>query len=317
MKEYKKVSVVLCTYNGEKYLKEQIDSILTQTYPIHELIIQDDCSTDNTVSIIHTYMAHDDRVKLYINSIPLGFNYNFSSAFSKATGEYIASSDQDDIWEENKIERLLLNIGDHRMAFHNSMLFTDTPSNKLGVKNPANSVVNELYFLLKPYIPGHECFFHRDLLPLYNEVVLREKNVSYDSLITLVAEVAGGVTFVNENLVLWRRHSKATSYKSGKTYSSNLSGLLLAVKALSNSERRKTTQHYFQAVSCLPFKQKCTQEIVRLMSKGTLKGIIQSCYISQKNYALLFPSVSPKRARIKAFFTPLYFLRDSSIFIIK
>lgn len=317
MKEYKKVSVVLCTYNGEKYLKEQIDSILTQTYPVYELIIQDDCSTDRTASIVQAYKEQDDRVKLFVNSISLGFNYNFSSAFNKATGEYIASADQDDIWEENKLERMLLNIGNSRMVFHNSMLFTDVPSNKLGAKNPANSVVNELYFLLKPYIPGHECLFHQDILPLYNQVVAKERNVSYDSLISLIAEVSGGVTFLNENLVLWRRHSKATSYQSGRTYSSNLNGLLLAVKALINSQRRETTRRYFQAVSCLPFKQKCTQEIVRLMSKGTLRGIIQSCYISQKNYALLYPHISPERARVKAFFTPLYFLRDSSVFIIK
>ena len=95
----------------------------------------------------------------------------------------------------------MLNIGSNRMAFHNSMLFKDVPSNTLGAKNPPNSVVNELYFLLKPYIPGHECLFHRDILPLYNQVVTKEKNVSYDSLISLVAEVAGGVVFVNENLV--------------------------------------------------------------------------------------------------------------------
>lgn len=317
MKADKKISVVLCTYNGEKYLKEQIDSILTQTYPVYELIIQDDCSTDRTTSIVQAYKEHDDRVKLFVNSISLGFNYNFSSAFNKATGEYIASADQDDIWEENKLERMLLNIGNSRMVFHNSMLFTDVPSNKLGAKNPANSVVNELYFLLKPYIPGHECLFHRDILPLYNQVVTKEKNVSYDSLISLVAEVAGGVVFVNENLVFWRRHSQATSYQSSKIYYSNLNGLLLAIKALTNNQRRKVTKRYFQAVSNLPFKQKCTQEIVRLMSKGTLSGIIQSCYISQKNYALLYPHISPGRGKVKAFFTPLYFLRDSSVFIIK
>lgn len=98
------ISVVMCTYNGDKYLEQQIDSILCQTYPIHELIIQDDCSTDRTVTIIEAYQKRDPRVKLYINEAPLGFNYNFSSAFAKAEGEYIASSDQDDIWRPDKIE---------------------------------------------------------------------------------------------------------------------------------------------------------------------------------------------------------------------
>ena len=76
------ISVVMCTYNGDKYLEQQIDSILCQTYPIHELIIQDDCSTDRTVTIIEAYQKRDPRVKLYINEAPLGFNYNFSSAFA-------------------------------------------------------------------------------------------------------------------------------------------------------------------------------------------------------------------------------------------
>lgn len=101
------ISVVMCTYNGDKYLEQQIDSILCQTYPIHELIIQDDCSTDRTVTIIEAYQKRDPRVKLYINEAPLGFNYNFSSAFAKAEGEYIASSDQDDIWRPDKIEILM------------------------------------------------------------------------------------------------------------------------------------------------------------------------------------------------------------------
>ena len=74
------ISVVMCTYNGDKYLEQQIDSILCQTYPIHELIIQDDCSTDRTVTIIEAYQKRDPRVKLYINETPLGFNYNFSGS---------------------------------------------------------------------------------------------------------------------------------------------------------------------------------------------------------------------------------------------
>ena len=99
----------MCTYNGDKYLEQQIDSILCQTYPIHELIIQDDCSTDRTVTIIEAYQKRDPRVKLYINEAPLGFNYNFSSAFAKAEGEYIASSDQDDIWRPDTYSPRIFN----------------------------------------------------------------------------------------------------------------------------------------------------------------------------------------------------------------
>ena len=87
-----KVSVVMCTYNGEKYLREQIESILNQTCPVYELIIQDDRSTDRTVEIVREYQQKDSRVKLFVNEQSLGFNYNFSTAFTRATGEYIAST---------------------------------------------------------------------------------------------------------------------------------------------------------------------------------------------------------------------------------
>ena len=141
------ISVVMCTYNGDKYLEQQIDSILCQTYPIHELIIQDDCSTDRTVTIIEAYQKRDPRVKLYINEAPLGFNYNFSSAFAKAEGEYIASSDQDDIWRPDKIEILMNHATNHSLLFHNSYLFTTDIQQTMGKKNKSNVLYNELYLL--------------------------------------------------------------------------------------------------------------------------------------------------------------------------
>ena len=110
------VSIVLCSYNGEKYVKEQIDSILNQSVPIHELIIQDDCSTDGTVDILNQYRS-DSRVRIYINKELLGFNANFLSAILKTTGNYIACSDQDDIWKENKVEELISHIGDNVLIF--------------------------------------------------------------------------------------------------------------------------------------------------------------------------------------------------------
>lgn len=94
----KRVSVVLCTYNGEKYIREQLESIVSQTYPIHELLIQDDCSTDATPLIIEEYKEKYPFIRFYRNKNNLGFNRNFWKAFEKVTGDYIAISDQDDIW---------------------------------------------------------------------------------------------------------------------------------------------------------------------------------------------------------------------------
>lgn len=86
----KKVSVVMCTYNGAKYIREQLDSIINQTYPIFEIIIQDDCSTDDTVDIIREYTETHSNIRLFQNEKSLGINRNFFSVMDKAQGDYIA-----------------------------------------------------------------------------------------------------------------------------------------------------------------------------------------------------------------------------------
>lgn len=107
------ISVAMTTYNGEKYLSEQIDSIINQTYKNIEIIICDDSSTDNTINILKEYENKYNNIKIYLNESNIGLNNNFEKAIKKCNGEYIAISDQDDIWNENKIELLLNNIGNN------------------------------------------------------------------------------------------------------------------------------------------------------------------------------------------------------------
>ena len=84
------VSIVLCTYNGAKYLSEQLESILAQTYPLHEIIIQDDNSTDETVNIIHEYACKYSLIKFFKNNSAHGVNGNFLSAMQRATGDLLS-----------------------------------------------------------------------------------------------------------------------------------------------------------------------------------------------------------------------------------
>ena len=78
--ELKKISVVMCTFNGAKYLAEQLDSILAQSYSNIEIIVVDDCSTDNTFEILKNYQPKDSRIQVFQNSKNLGFVQNFSKA---------------------------------------------------------------------------------------------------------------------------------------------------------------------------------------------------------------------------------------------
>lgn len=100
-----KLSVALCTYNGEKYLREQLDSIAAQLLPIDEVVVCDDGSTDGTVSILREYA---DRRTLPIrvigNKRQLGVTANFEKAILACTGDIIFCSDQDDIWMPDKTQ---------------------------------------------------------------------------------------------------------------------------------------------------------------------------------------------------------------------
>ena len=116
------ISIAMATYNGEKYLREQLDSILVQTISDFELIIGDDHSTDSTVDILQEYSAKDPRIHYYVNPVNVGFKKNFEQIIGRCQGNYIALCDQDDIWYPNHLEYLLKNIGQHAMCCGNSEL---------------------------------------------------------------------------------------------------------------------------------------------------------------------------------------------------
>jgi glycosyltransferase involved in cell wall biosynthesis len=103
-----KVSVALCTYNGEKYLSEQLESFANQTRVPDELIVCDDLSTDNTVQIVESFQQSAPfNVRLYMNESRLGSTKNFEQAISMSKGDVIFLSDQDDWWYQDKINIIL------------------------------------------------------------------------------------------------------------------------------------------------------------------------------------------------------------------
>lgn len=100
------ISVALCTYNGARYLKDQLESIASQTLPPHELVVCDDRSTDDTVAIVQVFASHAPfPVRLFLNPTNLGSTKNFEQAIQRCEGDLIALSDQDDVWRPQKLER--------------------------------------------------------------------------------------------------------------------------------------------------------------------------------------------------------------------
>lgn len=103
-----KISVALCTYNGEKYIEEQLKSILEQSVPVSEIVVFDDCSSDTTILIIKQIEEnYPGIIHFYKNETNVGFCKNFERALTECTGDYIFFSDQDDVWHSNKVEKIV------------------------------------------------------------------------------------------------------------------------------------------------------------------------------------------------------------------
>ena len=120
------ISVAMCTYNGEKYIREQLISVINQSLPPDELVICDDLSTDNTVDIIKNILKRwNGKLKLVVNQQNLGFSKNFEKAINLCAGDYIFLCDQDDVWDLNKIS-IIMGIfnseKDAALVFHDAMI---------------------------------------------------------------------------------------------------------------------------------------------------------------------------------------------------
>ncbi|WP_106916899.1 glycosyltransferase [Chryseobacterium aurantiacum] len=120
-------SVALCTYNGETYIAEQLESILSQTKPVHEIIICDDGSTDDTLKILSDYAdRYPTIIKVYLNPENLGYVGNFEKAMNLCSGDLVFLCDQDDRWYSQKIETITEIFKSHTtvdIVCHNVKLF--------------------------------------------------------------------------------------------------------------------------------------------------------------------------------------------------
>ena len=204
------VSIVLCTYNGERFLRQQIDTVLAQTYPLKEIIIQDDHSTDSTPAILAEYAAADPRIKVFTNASELvGVNSNFFTAMRRAEGDYIALCDQDDLWEPTKIEKQMAAVQGHLLCTCRSKPFTEDGSPVVyDPRTPNYDIIRLLY----ASIPGHTLLFHHKLLRLLPDTH-RDYGTCYDVVVALTAaSYQRGLVLADEVLVRQRRYATAASY---------------------------------------------------------------------------------------------------------
>jgi glycosyltransferase involved in cell wall biosynthesis len=200
------VSLVLCTYNGSRFLAEQLDSLLAQTYPHVEIIAVDDASTDDTVAVLERYAARDARIRVVANPANLGFARNFERALSLTRGAFIAPCDQDDIWLPDKIEALLGAIEGHSMAYCDSTLVDERAApmgHRLSQVVPMRSLDDPLPLAFGNCVSGHAMLFRRSLL---KHALPMPPGFFHDWWLATVAAATAGICFCDRSLVLYRQH---------------------------------------------------------------------------------------------------------------
>lgn len=203
------ISVCIATFNGEKYIKEQLESLLFQLDKNDEIIISDDNSSDNTISIINEFK--DDRIKIF-KGPEKGLISNFENALTKSSGDYIFLCDQDDIWSDNKIQ---ICVEDFKNGFDlvlsDCLIFSSNTKEILHTSffkfnNSKKGIINNL--INNSYI-GCCMAFKKELkckiLPFPKHIPM------HDSWIGINAELYFSVKFNTNKLINYRKHSENVS----------------------------------------------------------------------------------------------------------
>lgn len=211
MVEFPKVSIALCTYNGERFLKEQLDTLINQTYSNLEIIAVDDCSNDNTVAILTSYAYKYTFLKVFLNAANLGFTKNFEKAISLCSGDYIALCDQDDIWSPEKINELIKYSQGKVLVYHDSKLI-DAEGKDIGKKISdrfnmfqGNDPRPLLFFNC---ISGHSMLFEKRII---SEIIPIKFVGFHDWWIAYIAANMGSIGYIDKCLVNYRQHEESVS----------------------------------------------------------------------------------------------------------
>ena len=203
------VSIAVATYNGGKYLRVQLDTLIAQTYTNLEIIVSDDGSDDGTLTTLNEYAGRYPHFSVYNNAAPHGIKKNFENAIKYCNGTYIAFCDQDDVWMPEKIEKLVNNIGDYSLIYHNS-LFVDYEGNSLGKTFASKLKLYEGFdsraFLMCNTVSGHALLFHRRMM----DIALPFPDARHhDWWLAFRAAEHGGVKYIDEVLVHYRQHPES------------------------------------------------------------------------------------------------------------
>lgn len=201
------VSVAIETYNGAKYIKEQIESILSQTIIPNQIIIRDDNSTDETVSILNTYKnKYPEIIQIIVDGKRLGCDLGFIECFRYAVGDIIFSCDQDDIWIENKIEKILSLFDDETdLVYAQDYEYIDETGESTYSKVSIPSLNKTMYYC---FLKGHTAAFRKAIIQIFDFKGL----ITWDYYLQMYSIVSGRYKETPDALMYWRRHLGSQTY---------------------------------------------------------------------------------------------------------
>ena len=209
-----KISVALCTYNGERYIEQQLNSIVQQSYPVNEIVISDDGSTDGTLGIVTSIaenMCNDVNLQIIKHDEPVGVAKNFWECIEKCTGEIIFTCDQDDVWVKDKVEIMLRYFKEGVVLVFSDAVLVDQNLNDLH-----DSLWNRIHYdgndkklfsilLNHNVVTGAAMAFKKSVV---NETTEVPNGFFHDQWIAFNALRFGRIVAVSEKLIYYRQHSQ-------------------------------------------------------------------------------------------------------------
>lgn len=252
--EGKKASVLLATYNGEKYIREQLESLAEQTWTDFICYIHDDGSRDQTLSICREYCQHDpERFKILEYEKAGGAKENFLSLLDYADGDYVFFCDQDDVWLPEKMEKM---IRAAEQADGECLVYCD-----LKVTNESLQVISDSYYsyirfypeqmdqhnvLIRSGIPGCAIMATRGIVQLAMKYRNAEHLVMHDWWVCLAAMMSGAQAIgICEPLVMYRQHGDNSV---GAAHYSTIDKIRNASRRLFNGTLRETKKHDMELI---------------------------------------------------------------------
>lgn len=293
------ISVIVCTYNGERFIIEQLKSIMEQSVMPDEVIIKDDCSSDNTVELCKEFVAQNDLDwKVLVNDRNMGYRLNFISGLKLTNGEIVFLCDQDDCWKKNKVERMtniLSNPNIKSLATTVDRMDEDSNVFEKHLKHPYRKknglkIIEEKDFFRFPQYMGMTMAIKREVIDSIDEEYA--DIITHDLLCNYYSVRMDGLYFLDESLTLRRSIGQNTSYIESQTklkekFNNNIQ-LMRITDNLKILElyKKLDEKHYNNATDILQFNITLLENRKQYIENKSVKGWLKNVSKMFKNHQI-------------------------------